>query len=68
MRSKIRVIRKGHAGGVKGIIFDSLNQNLITYGEYDNKIIFWDINSGALKSQYWHPDSTEILSPKALDI
>jgi WD40 repeat protein len=68
MRSKIKVVRKGHVGGVKGIVFDSLNQNLITYGEFDNKIIFWDLNSGALKSQYWHPDFTEQTSPNALDI
>ena len=28
MRSKIKVVRKGHIGGVKGIVFDSLNQNI----------------------------------------
>ncbi len=55
-------------GGVKGIIFDSPNRNLITYGEFDNKIIFWDLLTGTLKSQYWHPDFTEYKSPKAVEI
>jgi WD40 repeat protein len=68
MRSKIRVVRRGHSGGVRGIVFDSPNEILITYGEYDNKIIFWDLISGALKSQYWHPDYTEFTSPRAIDI
>jgi hypothetical protein len=41
---------------------------MITYGEYDNRIIFWDIKTGELKDQYWHPGFTEFTSPKALDI
>jgi WD40 repeat protein len=68
MRSKIKIIKRGHTGGVRGIIFDSFNDNLITYGEFDNKIIFWEISTGALKSQYWHPDFSESTSPKALEI